>query len=365
VTTGPYQLAWYGCDMKTGGIVEDLPSLKPTGALSRKLGDTTTVQFELALPGAPSGWEGATAPGRSMLVAVDLATNTPVWAGCVLPRTGGSSQTVQLGAATLERYLDGRYPGDQTLIAVDQASVISALATPALTGGPPIVIDSVATGTTMNYLVSDSDDKTILSCLKEVMALEGGPEWTIDVAWNASQNGFQFPLRIRSAIGSQSTTPEATFDFPGCVATYGLAESYEAEKGATSVIARGEGEGTSRLTSTPHLATSLIAAGWPTWEYRYTPASGVTDPDQLNAHAANSAALMGQGAQVWSIQATASRSPRLGTDWGLGDSVHLAVEPGGKSPRHPSGVDVVARCWSWQLDVDNDQVSPILVEEDS
>lgn len=365
MTLGPYQLAWYGCDLKTGGIVEDLPALKPTGALSHKLGDSTTLQFELALAGAPREWEGATAPGRSLLVAVDTITNTPLWAGCVLPRTGGSSQTLQLGAATLEAYLDARFPGTQTLIGTDQASVIAALATPALTGGPPIVIDTVATGTTMNYLSDNNDDKSILSCLKEIMALEGGPEWTIDVAWNAGHDGFQFPLRVRAAIGTQTMNPEATFDFPGCVATYSLAESYEAGKGATSVTARGEGEGTSRLTSSAHQATNLIAAGWPTWEYRYTPATGVTDPDQLEAHATKTLALMAQGAQVWSIQATASRAPRLGTDWGLGDSVHLAVEPGGKSPRHPTGADVVARCWSWQLDVDNDQVSPIIVEEES
>jgi hypothetical protein len=151
------------------------------------------------------------------------------------------------------------------------------------------------------------------------------------------------------------------FDFPGCVATYTLSESYEQGKGATVVLARGEGEGTSRLTSTPHVATALIAAGWPRWEYRYTPATGVTDPDQLNAHAAKSLALMQQGAQVWSIEAVASKAPRLGPDWGLGDSVRLAVST---SPRHPRGADVVARCWAWELDPGADRIRPILVEDD-
>ncbi|MGW8703567.1 hypothetical protein ACWGOK_42825, partial [Streptomyces eurythermus] len=79
-------LAWYGCDMRTGGIVEDLRSLKATGALSRRLGTGSTAQFELALAGAAVDWEGATAPGRSLLVAVDTATDTPVWAGAVLTR---------------------------------------------------------------------------------------------------------------------------------------------------------------------------------------------------------------------------------------------------------------------------------------
>lgn len=356
----PYQLAWYGVDLRTGNIVEDLRSLKPTGTLSRKLGDTTTLQAELNLPGAPAGWDAATAPGRSVLVAVDTTTDTPIWAGAVLTREGGSGQTVQLGAATLERYLDSRFPGDQTLIAVDQAAVISALVTPALTDGPPIVIDAPSTGVTMTYLTEDGDDKTILSCLKEVMGLDGGPEWTIDVVWNGGHNGFQFPLRVRAAIGVQTGTPEGTFDFPGCVNSYSLSESYEDGKGADVVIARGEGEGTSRLTSTPHQATALIASGWPRWEYRYTPATGVTDPDQLEAHATKTLALMQTGAQVWSIEAVASQAPRLGRDWSLGDTVRLAVD---HSPRHPQGADVAARCWAWELDPGADRVRPILVEE--
>lgn len=356
----PFRLAWYGCDLRTGGIVEDLPALKPTGALSRKLGTSSTLQLELALAGAPAEWEAATAPGRSLLVAVDTATDTPLWAGAVLPREGGSANTVQLGAATLEAYLDARYPGTQILIGSDQATVVSSLVAPALTSGPPIVIDAVATGTTMDYLTDDGDDKTILSCLQEVMGLDGGPEWTIDVVWNGAHSGFQFPLRVRKQIGTQSSTPDAVFDYPGCVSDYTLSESYEQGKGATRVIARGEGEGSSRLTSGNQDATALIANGWPVWEYRYTPSSGITDPNQLTAHATKSLALMAQGAQVWSMQAVASRAPRVGSDWGLGDSVHLAVE---RSNRHPTGADVVARCWSWELDPGADSVRPILVEE--
>ena len=355
----PYQLAWYGCDLRTGGIIEDLPSLKPTGTLGRKLGDSVTLQFDLNLAGAASNWDEATTPGATMLVAVDTATDTPIWAGAVLPRDGGSQTTVQLGAATLERYLDSRFPGTQTLVGTDQAAVISALVTPALTDGPPLVIDAPSTGVVMDYSTQDGDDKSILSCLQEIMGLDGGPEWTIDVAWNGSHNGFQFPLRVRPKIGIQGSSV-VTFDFPGCVAAYTLSESYEAGKGATVVIARGEGEGSSRLTSGPYEATALLAAGWPRWEYRYSPATGLTDPDQLNSHAAQSVALMARGGQVWSVEAVASISPRLGDAWALGDSIHIAVEA---SPRHPQGADMVARCWAWELDPGADRVRPILVEE--
>ncbi|GAA5033214.1 hypothetical protein [Streptomyces siamensis] len=356
----PYELAWYGCDLRTGAIVEDLPVLKPTGALGRKLGATTTLQFDLALAGASIDWEAATAPGRSMVVAVDQATDIPLWAGAVLPRDGGSSTTVQIGAATLECYLDARYPGTQSLVGMDQAAVVSALVTPALSSGPPIVIDAVSTGVTMDYLTDDGDDRTILSCLQEVMSLEGGPEWTIDVAWNSGHSGFVFPLRVRSAVGTQATSPEAVFDYPGSVAEYTLSESYEQGKGATRVLARGEGEGSSRLTSSPRTATALIANGWALWEYRFTPATGVTDPDQLAKHAAKTGDLMAQGAQVWTVQGVASESPRLGRDWTLGDTIRLSVD---HSPRHPAGAELVARCWAWELEPSANRVRPILVEE--
>lgn len=353
------ELAWYGCDLRTGGIIEDLPSIKPTGAPSRKLGDTTTLQFDLNLPGAAANWDEATTPGSTVLVAVDIATDTPLWAGAALTRTAGSAQTVQLGAATLETYLNGRYPGDHAYVGVDQAAVMTGLFTPALTDGPNFVIDAPSTGVTMDYTTVDGDDKTILSCAQEAMSLDGGPEWTIDVVWAAGHGGFQFPIRVRPRIGVQTATA-VTFDFPGCVDSYSLAESYEAGKGATVVLANGEGEGTSRLKSSVYTATALIAAGWPRWEYRFTPATGITDPDQLNAHAAQSLALMAPGAQVWSIEAVASRAPRLGQDWGLGDSIHLDVET---SPRHPQGADMTARCWAWELDAAADKVRPILVEE--
>ncbi|MFD0229855.1 hypothetical protein, partial [Streptomyces hirsutus] len=348
------------CDLRTGGIVEDLPSLKPTGALSRRLGAQTTLQFELALDGAPADWESATAPGRSLIVAVDTATDIPVWAGAALPRDAGSASTAQLGAATLEAYLDARYPGTQTMLTVDQATVCANLITPALAGGPPLVIDAVPTGTAIDYLTSDGDDKTILSCLTEVMGLDGGPEWTVDAVWNSRHDGFVFPVRIRSTIGTQAAEPEAVFDYPGGVAEYTLSESYERGKGATRVIARGEGEGPDRLTSPPREATQLIAGGWPIWEYRFTPATGVTDPDQLDGNAAKELALMAQGAQVWSIQGVASACPRLGRDWALGDSIRLSIE---SSRRHPAGADVVARCWAWELEPGADRVRPILVEE--
>lgn len=359
----PYELAWYACDLKSGRISEDLRALKPTGTLSRKLGVATTTNFELALGGAPTDWESATAPGASLLVAVDQATDIPIWAGVPLPRQGGSSPTLQIGAATVERYLDSRYTGTINLVGADQAAVVAAVMNaPLTTFGPPFVLDAPSTGVLMDYAVQDTDDKSVLSALQSLMALEGGPEWTVDVDWaDASHTGFVLPFRVRPAIGLQSAQPEGTFDFPGCVSEYTLSESYEQGKGATDVTARGEGEGASRLSSANITRPDFAASGWCRWAYRFTPSSGTTDPDKLTAYAQKAANLMGFGAQVWSVQATASRAPRLGRDWALGDSVRIIVET---SPRHPNGADVVARAYAWELDPGADKITPVLVQED-
>ncbi|MET9479887.1 hypothetical protein [Streptomyces sp. NPDC006638] len=359
--TSPLELAWYGCDLRSGRIIEDLPALRPTGVLSKLLGAHTSSTFELALGGAPAGWEGATEKGRTMLVGVDQQTDLPIWAGEILTRDGGSAQTVTIGAVTPEAYLERRYTGDQFLIQQDQAAVVTSLMTAPLTAGLPFVMDAPPTGVLMDLTLLDSDDRTCLSAMQEVMGLEGGPEWTVDVEWSdASHTGFVLPVRVRPAIGSQSTTPEGTFDYPGCVTSYVLSESYESGKGATVVLARGEGEGAGRLSSAPQIATDLEAAGWPRTVHRFTPATGITDPDALTAHAARALALMKTGASAWTIDAVASKAPRLGRDWYLGDTVRIAVE---RSARHPDGADVVARAWSWELDPAADRVRPILVEE--
>ncbi|MFJ6579236.1 hypothetical protein ACIQMY_25155 [Streptomyces sp. NPDC091368] len=356
------ELDWFGCDLRTGQIVEDLRSLAPSGPLTKRLGAATSTSFNLGIAGAGQDWIPATDPGRSLLVGVDRLTGQPVWAGMILTREAGSSWTATLGVTTPEAYLDRRYTGGQSQLQQDQATVITSLMAAPLTQGPPFTMDAPSTGVLMDYTAQDGDDRTVLSALQEVMGQEGGPEWTVDVAWSDDdRTGFILPVRVRSAIGTQLAAPEAVFDYPGCISTYTLSESYESGKGATVVVARGEGEGAARLSSSSQVATDLEAVGWPRYVYRYTPASGLTDPTQLTAHAVKALGLMKTGAQVWTVEAVASQAPRLGRDWGIGDSIRVAV---GSSPRHPAGTEIVARAWSWQLDAAADRIVPILIEED-
>lgn len=359
------ELDYLACDLRTGLVVEELPSLAPGEPLQRRLGASTTVQADLTVQGlSTTDWQYATIPGRSLVVAVDRLTQQPVWPGIVLTRARGSAPAVNLGLATPEAYLDRRYSGTYTAGAgTDQAAIMTGVSAAVLVDGPPIIVDAPAIGVQGTYSVLDGDDRSVLSVLQELQQQDGWPEWTIDVQWaDSAHTTVQLVLRIRQQIGKIDTNPEAVFDFPGCVTSYAQTESYETGKGATTVTAYGTGEGSARLHSDLYTAADLIAAGWPRWEYRYTPSAGGTDPTALNASAAKTLAAVRTGSSAWTVQAAASAAPRLGRDWNLGDSLRLQVAA---SPGHPQGTDIVARAYAWQLDPGADSLTPILVEDDS
>lgn len=356
----PVVLTWYGCDLRSGRIIEELRALSTDQPLTGKLGASSTASFTLALDGAPRDWEAATATGRTMLVGVDQATGEPIGAWIILTRAGGTAPALSLQGATPEAYFDRRYTGAYSGIGVDQAALYAGTGNVLLVDAPPFTFDAPDTGVTQIYSVEDGDDRTVLSVWQELMG-GGGPEWTVRVAWNTDRSGFTLPILIRPTIGTVTNTPEPIFDMPGCITSYVLTESYEDGKGATRITAYGDGEGDTRLRSDVLTATGLLQAGYCLWERRYTPADGVTDPVALTAHAAEDLAVMGTGATVWAVSAAASQAPRLGRDFALGDSVRVQVT---RSPRHPAGATVVARCWSWSLDPAANTVSPILVEDD-
>jgi hypothetical protein len=357
------ELDWLACDLKTGTVVEELLSLVPAGPLDRSLGSSSTGQADLGLSGAPADWVYATQPGRSLLVAVDRLTQQPVWSGITLTRDYGSADTAQLGLATPEAYLDRRYTGTyQAATPTDRVAIMAGASSAVLVDGPPIAVDAPDAGATGTYSVLDGDDRTVLSVLQELQQQDGWPEWTIDTEWaTGDRSAVQLVLRIRQQIGVIRPDPEATFDMPGCVTAYSKHESYEAGRGATVVQAMGEGEGANRTTSAIYTATNLIAAGWPRWVYRYTPAAGITSRTVLNSFAARTLALMRAGSVAWTVQAAAGAAPRLGQDWALGHSVRLQVD---SSPGHPDGVDVVARAYGWSLDAAGNQVTPVLLDDE-
>lgn len=358
-----FELDWYACDLRTGAVVEELPALTLSDALQRSLSASSSVSVDLTVAGAPPAWPYATLPGRSMLAAADRSTGQLLWAGIVLTRSRGSAQTASLGLATPEAYLDRRYTGDYAAAAADRAAIMAGVAGVVLVDAPPFTIDAPDVGLTGTYSLLDGDDRTVLSALQDLQQQDGWPEWTVDVQWqDAARTTVALVLRIRPQIGVVRDDPDAVFSLPGCITSYAQAESYEAGKGATNVTAYGVGEGSARLRSDIQAATDLLAAGWPRWDYRYTPAASGSDPTILNAQAAQALATMRTGAVAWTVEAAASEAPRLGTDWALGDTIGLHIDPGA-GPGHPDGVAVTARAFAWQLDPTNNKITPILVED--
>lgn len=358
-----FELAWYGCDLRTGAVIEELPAVTTGQPLERRLSASSTVNVDLTIAGAPPAWPYATEPGHTMLVAADRTYGNLLWAGIVLTRDRGTEATASLGMVTAEAYLDRRFTGDYAAVGVDQASIMAAVAAPALVNGPPIIIDAPAVGITGTYSVLDGDDRTVLSALQELQQQDGWPEWTIDLQWaDTAKTTVQLVLRIRPQVGVVRADPDVTFDLPGCITKATQSQSYESGKGATTITAYGVGEGSSRLHSSTYTASDLLTQGWPRWDYRYTPAAAASDPNALNAQASKALTQMRTGSTAWAIEAAASAAPRLGRDWALGDSIAIQIDPN-TIPGRPDGASVVARAYAWQLDPTTDTVTPILVED--
>lgn len=353
------ETTWYGCDWPSGQIVAELPNLVPQAPLARRLGAYTSTSFSLDLSAQIPAWTAATQPGRVLLVA--CIDDRPMWAGVILPRARGSAPGATLSATTVEGYFARRFTADATFSSTDLSTIAAGLLAQIQLTVPCLDISTTLTGTTDSRSYFDSDDKTVLANLAELMALDGGPEFTVEPSWSNDRTAFRMTARIAPRIGSVSPGPTAVFDYPGPVTEYQQQESYEDGKGATVLRATGAGEGDARAVSDT-LTSAYVAAGWPVYEYRWSPGSDLTDTDVLDSHAAAALDLMQGGASAWSLTANAVEAPVLGVDWSLGDHVRLMVQPG-TSPGHPDGADVTARCWAWEWDTAAQTIAPILIEE--
>jgi len=365
-------VTWYGCDLVSGRIVEELPDLEPQVPISRLLGAYTSASFHLPIPlgghgKPPRNWEAATEPGRSMIVAV--LAGQPIWGGIVLVRKRGSDATVDLACVSIEGYLDRRYVGNHEWVQQDESSVIAAgLVADAQVEGIGLVVDAPPTGTLRDRHYYDYDDATVYSRLQELMGVEDGPEWTIDLDWtDSTQTAVAKVFRVRKRIGVASSQPTAVYTTGSASAVlssvgasdarYMLREDYGSGKGANHVVAVSSGEGEDRPQSSPARDEAVLSVGWPRYEHRFSPSSSITNVSTLDAHAARAVALMARGARTLTITARADIYPVLGTDWSIGDDVGYELQGHG----HPDGLTGVARAIGWELDARAGTVSPILL----
>jgi len=362
------RLTWLGCDLVSGRIITELPEIR--GSISRVLGAYTSTALTLPIPlGGPGAQpitviEEATAPKTTMIVTV--VNDVPSWAGVVLRRAGGTSAELRLSCLSLEGYLDRRYVGDHTWTGRDMASVIAAgLIGDANVQGIGLVVDAPPMGVLADREYRDQDDTTVYSRLRELMAVDGGPEWTVDVDWaDPTQTAIAKIIRVRSRIGSASPTPGTIFQTtaPSVFSSVGSAdadyeytEDYSDGRGANWIVATSSGEGESRPQSTP---AQNVPAGQARFEHRWSPGPSITDQTVLDGHAAAELALRRDGTNTLQIRARWDAYPNINVNWGLGDDVAWELH----GHRHPAGLIGQGRVIGWNLNIQEGLIEPVLWE---
>lgn len=353
------RVTWLGCDLVSGSVLTELLDLSGS-SISRILGAYTSTTLSLPIPRSGPAALGdisfqATEPGKSMIVAV--VNSVPTWAGVVLTREGGVGATLDLGLVSLEGYYERRYVGDHEWTQQDEVSVIArGLALDGANQGINVLLDTPATGVKRDRLYLNNDDATVYSRLRELMGVENGPEWTIDVDWDDDflKNTIRKTLRIRSRIGIASDTPSAVFTTRGqSSTTYKYKEDFTDGRGANYVQATSTGEGEDRPMSTPQTS---VTTGWPRYDRRFSPSTSISEISTLNAHARQELALRKFGSRTIELEARWDATPRLNIDWRLGDDVAWDLV----GHRHPNGYKGTGRVIGWELDMRAGLVRPIL-----
>lgn len=373
---------FYGCDAVTGQVIEELSDLVPGGRLTHVLGSTTAANFTLPLLSGQAGdvswgapprdWKAATEPGRSMIVVTTGANEgieQPVWAGITYERRGGSAPVARLACATFESYLERRFIGTHDFNAVDEVTVAQVLIEDAnLVEGVQFEVDVTPSGTTRDREYFTYDDKTVYDALSELMNING-IEWTIQPAWkDANHNSFSKVITVADRVGVAAPPggPSAIFDVQASSVfdvqadtdvRYEWFESYDRRYGANHIVAVSSGQGDIRPESVPARDEPLFVIGWPRYEHRYTPSSSIINVSTLNAHALAKLAFVGRGARTLAITARADVYPRLKHNWDSGDDIGFKLI----GPYDPTGIEGTARCLGWELDPQQNLVSPLLV----
>jgi hypothetical protein len=398
---------WLSTEMKTGVVIADLPDLE-VSSIKKTLGKYDTTTATLPLPTASENWLRATLHGGSRLICLDMNAGVeqglPIWAGWVTRRPRNLGDTLELSLATDEQYLDRRFVGDSPFTNVGQNSIVQTLIETYIAagsnGGLPIRVvnldgDPGPLRTRTEY--TDISDKTIYSVLTELAGVDGGVEWTIGYEWQHDPERITLVFYVGSRIGNPVTPglePNAVFEAPGDVTDAELLEDYSADNSGNDFLATSTASTDTRPQSDHVIVPDPDR---PTFEYRFTPSTSITDIGILNAHAKAKAALLGGGLSTLSLTSAVKNAPRLGLDWGIGDDIGYVIggtvadrqrlvaddvyidtftddfdvmgvtnelaHPDGINsvPAFPGGAVGIVRATGWQLDFgDVDTVTPII-----
>jgi hypothetical protein len=357
---------WYGCDLVTGAVLEELP-VTPGGPLKRTLGRYETLDLALPIPDVSpkKDWIGATDPLKTMLVCERREDRRIVWGCMVVARDRGSSPTASLAGVTVEGYLDRRWVNDHVFSDVDQGAIATAILADIAPDGIGYDVVSPNTGVLRDRQYFADQVHTAYYELQQLMSLLDGPEWTVELEWgDDSHTWVRKRVRVGSRIGVATSEPAAVFDYPGSIASYVLREDRSSDKFANQTMALSDGEGASQPKSSRYTDQASLDAGHPLVQYAET-YSGVTQSTTLNAYAQADLRVMKTGANVLTLSAIEKSAPQVISDWDVGHDIGIHVK---KSHGHPAGFTAVGRALGWELEVTGEgpaKVTPIMWSEDA
>lgn len=349
---------WIACDLVSGDLITYLPAV--TGTVSRALGAYTSDTLTLPIPRSGPGFLGPLihqAIDIPTVMIAAIANNIPIWAGMLLKVAGGSDPTLGLGLTSLEAYFDHRFVADHAWAGRDEALIAAGLISDAKHEGLGFYLDAPATGTLRDRTYHDDEDATVYKRLQELMDVDGGPEWTVDLAWRSSkQQSIAKIVRVRKRIGL--ARPRVTISTRGkTAAAYTWSRDYSQGAGANDVRATSSGEGADRPQSQRFRHELALAAGVPRFEHRFQPSSSIKDENTLNQHAFAELARLAGGTTALEITARWNVEPaRLGIDVNLGDQLEYDLV----GPLHPTGLRGDGRMVGWRLDAKATTYQPVL-----
>jgi hypothetical protein len=364
-------ISWHSFDLRTGRRGPQLVT-QTLGSVARTIGEAsdgslTVLCWDQVAQAAVPGWDSATLPGRTMLVALDENEGL-VWGGMVTRRRSDETAWVGCDLVTLEGYFDRRYVKDHTYTATSQGAIVSGILTAdVIPTGVAFTIDAVSS-TPRDRTYVDDDDKTALSILQELMGVDGGPEFTVDLQWANDAHTFLTPIvRVRDRVGASSAVPDR-FEMPGPVTGLSYVEDFTSDNGANDILATSSGEGDTRPESQHAVATDLLAGGWARFENRFEPSTSITNTSTLDAHATARLATMRDGLAELTLTARLDQAPRPGVDFYLGDDVtasltcaRFPVRIGPDGDLIPGYVKTI-RCVGYAMDFDANTLDMRAVE---
>ncbi|TFB96518.1 MULTISPECIES: hypothetical protein [unclassified Cryobacterium] len=350
-------LTWVATDLRTGLLLADLPDLDVSN-VKATIGRYESTTATLPIPSAPENWQRATLEGAACLNL--LSDGNPIWGGNVTKRIRDESDKITISLVTVESYLDRRYVGDvsygatvanPSIPSVGQNNIVASLVNAYIADGAkpglPIRVQftTAGVGALRDRTYLDASDKTVYSALTELMGVIGGPEWTVGWEWQHNPERITPVLYVGDRIGAAVPSgmgPAATFEMPGSVISVSMLEDYSAGKGANDVMAVSSASGSVRPQSPRQLSAGTSR---PTFEYRWTPSTSITDVGTLSAHAQQALGILSNGSATVNLSAVVSDAPVLGVDWSIGDDIGFAIggledDPAMKAVTTKTGFDL-------------------------